>query len=76
MFSSDVVATYAARTEDGRFSCTLCNHVTHKKYNMRIHLEAHELSSKTYSCPVCSTVVKTRQALRQHQTACQKAQYY
>jgi hypothetical protein len=70
-----VVETYAARTADGKLSCTLCSHVTHKKYNMRIHLEAHQVSSKDYRCSACGEVVSTRQLLRQHQPYCHKARY-
>ena len=66
----DVVSAYAERTEDGRLYCKLCNHTTHKTYNMRVHLEGlHNLSSG-YSCDTCQAVKKTRHLLQQHKLAC------
>jgi len=67
-----VVATYAERTADGKFSCKLClTHVTHKKYNMRTHLEGKHHLSAGYTCELCSLAVyKTKQELNQHKRSC------
>ena len=66
------MTTYASRTEEGKFACSLCpTFVTHKKYNMRTHLEGiHDLSAG-YQCDICYAVVKkTQQTLDKHKLIC------
>ena len=66
----DIVSEYAERTGDGRLFCKLCNHTTHKTYNMRVHLEGKHNLSSGYSCDICHIVKKTRHLLQQHKLVC------
>ena len=68
---SDLVWSYASRTEDGKLACSLCTtFVTHKKYNMRTHLEGvHDLTAG-YQCDSCYVVKKTQQTLDKHKLVC------
>jgi len=70
--NKDIVAEYAERTLDGRYVCKVClTHVTHKKYNMRTHLEGKHHMSYGYACDLCSDVVyKTKQEVNQHKRMC------
>ena len=74
LFHPDIVAEYAERTLDGRYVCKVClTHVTHKKYNMRTHLEGKHHMSYGYACDLCSDVVyKTKQEVNQHKRMCVK----
>jgi hypothetical protein len=71
--NKDLVRTYATRTEEGRFACSIClTFITHKKYNMRTHLEGvHDLSAG-YQCDVCFVIKKTQQTLDKHKNVCSK----
>lgn len=68
------MAEYAERTLDGKYVCKVClTHVTHKKYNMRTHLEGKHHMSYGYACDLCSDVVyKTKQEVNQHKRMCAK----
>jgi len=70
--ASDLVRTYAMKTAEGRLACRLCEHVTHKTYNMRSHLEGkHQLGG--YQCDICyDSVSSTKQALYKHKLSCPK----
>ena len=72
LFHPDVVAEYAERTLDGKYVCKVClTHVTHKKYNMRTHLEGKHHMSSGYACDFCSVAVyKTKQEVNQHKRVC------
>ena len=72
LFHPDIVAEYAERTLDGKYVCKVClTHVTHKKYNMRTHLEGKHHMSYGYACDLCSDVVyKTKQEVNQHKRMC------
>lgn len=65
-----MVAAYSSRAGDGRISCTLCSHVTHKAYNMRVHLEGKHKLSSGYSCDTCQVVKTTSHLLHQHKKVC------
>ena len=68
---SDIVEVHADRLEDGRLSCKLCRHLTHKTYNMRLHLEGkHDGLSAGYLCDLCHAVFKTKHLLRHHRLKC------
>ena len=70
----DLVGTYATRTEEGRLACTLCTtFITHKKYNMRTHLEGVHSLSNGYQCDSCFIVKKTQQTLDKHRLVCARA---
>jgi len=70
--NKDLVRTYATKTAEGRLACRLCEHVTHKTYNMRSHLEGkHQLGG--YQCDICfDSVSSTKQALYKHKLSCPK----
>jgi len=65
------VAAYSVRTAEGKLCCTLCQHITHKTYNMRSHLEGKHKLTSGYRCEGCCEVVATtKQALYKHKLAC------
>ena len=70
---TDLVATYAARDEDGKYVCTLClatpPYSTAKSYNMKTHLQAKHDMSCGYQCQFCFKIMKTRNVLNRHMTA-------
>jgi len=70
--NKDLVRMYAVKTAEGRLACRLCEHVTHKTYNMRSHLEGkHQLGG--YQCDICfDSVSSTKQALYKHKLSCPK----
>jgi len=69
--NKDIVEVHADRLEDGRLSCKLCRHLTHKTYNMRLHLEGkHDGLSAGYLCDLCHAVFKTKHLLRHHRLKC------
>ena len=66
-----MVATYSERTVHGKFACKLCEHVTHKKYNMKTHLDGKHGMSTGYTCDLCGVAVyKTKQEVNQHKRGC------
>ena len=71
------MASYADRTGEGKLSCRLCQHITHKTYNMRVHLEGKHDLSAGYTCDICSVVKKTKHLLHMHRLQCgqQTSQY-
>lgn len=73
----DIVGAYADRAADGKLTCRLCHHQTHKTYNMRLHLEGkHEGISAGYSCDLCMAVMRTKHLLRHHRLKCsQQSQF-
>ncbi len=69
-----MVGTYASRTEEGRLACSLCpTFVTHKRYNMRTHLEGVHGLTAGYRCNLCYVVKKTQQTLDKHKLICSAA---
>ena len=67
-----MVEAYSERTSEGKYACKLCRtHVTHKKYNMRTHLEGKHQMSSGYTCDLCAVAVyKTKQEVNQHKRIC------
>ena len=74
---ADIVELHADRTEDGKLCCRLCQHLTHKTYNMRLHLEGkHAGLSAGYVCDLCHAVFKTKHLLRHHRLKCMQQNVY
>ena len=74
---ADIVELHADRTEDGKLCCRLCRHLTHKTYNMRLHLEGkHAGLSAGYICDLCHAVFKTKHLLRHHRLKCMQQNLY
>jgi len=67
---TDLVSHYAAKTDDGKFSCTLCSYITRDKYNIRRHLDGKHDLTGGYQCDKCYKQLKTKQSLSQHKLHC------
>jgi len=68
--SKDLVSLYALKTENGKYSCTLCGWITRDKYNLRVHLEGKHDLSGGYNCDKCYRQLRTKQSLAQHRLHC------
>ena len=60
-----IINSFVARTEEGKFKCTLCNKAGKYKQNIQSHIETH-LEGLELPCTICRKTFRSKQSLRMH----------
>ena len=60
-----IINSFVARSEEGKFKCTLCDKAGKYKQNIQSHIETH-LEGLELPCTICRKTFRSKQSLRMH----------